>query len=251
MINGIKVTFFGGMTVLLENEAGFKILVDPYFTKNPHQVRHAYDFYDVDLIAVTHNANDHYGDTTELLINGKASLVAANDVIYRAKQECRNMVDSSRLYSTIYGDSKEFDGVSIRAVLAQHISKTEFGNGIRSFAPPLGFIIQFDNGVTYYHGGDTSLYGDMKLLRELYHPDIACLSIDRWKPRFGCVLSPREAAMAASWLGVDVVIPGHYPPGSTAPEEFKEMMRAFSPNVQLKGKMNSTFRYIPYQILDE
>ena len=91
----------------------------------------------------------------------------------------------------------------------------------------------------------------MKLLRELYHPDIACLSIDRWKPRFGCVLSPREAAMAASWLGVDVVIPGHYPPGSTAPEEFKEMMRAFSPNVQLKGKMNSPFRYIPYQILDE
>ena len=39
MINGIKVTFFGGMTVLLENEAGFKILVDPYFTKNPHRVR--------------------------------------------------------------------------------------------------------------------------------------------------------------------------------------------------------------------
>ena len=30
----------------------------------------------------------------------------------------------------------------------RHISKTEFGNGIRSFAPPLGFIIQFDNGVT-------------------------------------------------------------------------------------------------------
>ena len=185
------------------------------------------------------------------MLHSNASLVAANDVISRAKKECEGKIDEQRLYSTIYGDSKQFDGVCVRTVLAQHVSKTEFGDGICSFAPPLGFIIQFANGVTYYHGGDTSIYGDMKLLRELYHPDIACLSIDRWKPRFGCVLPPREAAMAASWLGVDVVIPGHYPPGSSAPEEFGQMMRAFAPDTVLKWEMDRPFRYIPYTILDE
>lgn len=250
-MRGIKVTFLGGMTVLLEDEVGYKVLIDPYFNKNPHQIAKASDFYDVDLIAVTHNANDHYGDTTELMIHSHASLVAANDVIFRVKQECAGSVDEQRLYSTIYGDDKQFPGVCIRAVLAQHVSKTEFGGGIRSFAPPLGFVVQFADGVTYYHGGDTSIYGDMKILRELYHPDIACLSIDRWKPRFGRVLPPREAAMAASWLGVDVVIPGHYPPDSQALEEFSQMMRAFAPDTVLKWEMNRPFRYVPYAVLDE
>lgn len=247
-MRGIKVTFYGGMTILLENEAGFKLLLDPYFNNNPHQVCKASDFYDVDLIAVTHNANDHYGDTTEILKNSNASLLACNDVVARARRECGGCVDAARLYTTIYGDEKEFDGVSVRTVLAQHISRTEYENGVASFAPPLGFVVQFENGVTYYHGGDTSIYGDMKLIRDLYRPNIACLSIDRWRPRTGKVLPPREAAMAADWLGVDVVIPGHYAPGSNAPQEFIQMMRAFAPTTQIRGEMKKPFYYIPYEV---
>lgn len=238
------------MAVLLEDERGYRVLMDPYFSKNPHQVRPVCDFYDVNLIAVTHNANDHYGDTTELLLHGHASLVGCNDVIARARKECAGKIDENRLFNTIYGDDKVFEGVCLRAVLAQHISKTEFEGEVRSFAPPLGFIVQFSDGVTYYHGGDTSLYGDMKLLRELYHPNIACLSIDRWRPRFGRVLPPREAAMAAGWLGVDVVIPGHYAPGSTAPGEFLQMMAAFAPDTQIRGEMDRTFCYVPYDIVN-
>lgn len=248
-MRGVKITFYGGMTVLLEDESGYKVLMDPYISQNPHHVTRPEEFCDVDLICVTHNANDHYGDTTRLMRDGRAALVTCSDVIARVKRECGDRVDAGRLYGTIYGDDKEFGNVCVKTVLAQHISRTEIGENLGSFAPPLGFIIRFQNGVTYYHSGDTSIFGDMKLIRELYHPDIACLSIDRWKPRQGRVLNPREAAIAASWLGVDVVIPGHYSPGSAAPEEFKDMMRAFAPDAQIRGEMDKPFLYKPYEVI--
>ena len=54
--------------------------------------------------------------------------------------------------------------------------------------------------------------------------------------------------MAADWLGVDVVIPGHYAPGSEAPQEFVQMMRAFAPTAQIRGEMKKPFYYIPYEV---
>jgi L-ascorbate metabolism protein UlaG (beta-lactamase superfamily) len=58
---------------------------------------------------------------------------------------------------------------------------------------------------TAYHAGDTALFGDMKLIGELYKPDVAMLPIgDRF------TMGPREAAYAIRLLGVKHVIPMHY-----------------------------------------
>jgi L-ascorbate metabolism protein UlaG (beta-lactamase superfamily) len=60
-------------------------------------------------------------------------------------------------------------------------------------------------GFSVYHAGDTCVFGDMKLIAELYKPDLACLPI-------GDVftMGPRETAMAIRLLGVKHVIPMHY-----------------------------------------
>jgi len=42
---------------------------------------------------------------------------------------------------------------------------------------PLGFVVTFENGLTVYLAGDTALFGDMRLIGELYAPDIAFLPI--------------------------------------------------------------------------
>jgi L-ascorbate metabolism protein UlaG (beta-lactamase superfamily) len=60
-------------------------------------------------------------------------------------------------------------------------------------------------GLTLYHAGDTCLFGDMKLIGELYKPDIACLPIGDI-----FTMGPREAAYAIRFLGVKHVIPMHY-----------------------------------------
>ena len=60
-------------------------------------------------------------------------------------------------------------------------------------------------GFSIYHAGDTAVFGDMKLIGELYKPDLAMLPIgDRF------TMGPREAAYAIRLLGVRHVIPMHY-----------------------------------------
>ena len=79
-------------------------------------------------------------------------------------------------------------------------------NGVRHYGgEPAGFIIRMPGGFTVYHAGDTAVFGDMKLIGELYKPDLAMLPIgDRF------TMGPREAAYAIRLLGVKQVIPMHY-----------------------------------------
>ncbi len=56
-----------------------------------------------------------------------------------------------------------------------------------------------------YYAGDTCLFGDMKLIGELYKPDIAFLPIgDR------ATMGPDTAAITARWLGVRQSVPMHW-----------------------------------------
>ena len=48
-----KFSYIGGMCVLVERSDGFKILFDPYLSKNKDTNRKPSEFYDVDLILVT------------------------------------------------------------------------------------------------------------------------------------------------------------------------------------------------------
>jgi L-ascorbate metabolism protein UlaG (beta-lactamase superfamily) len=60
-------------------------------------------------------------------------------------------------------------------------------------------------GFTVYHAGDTAVFGDMKLIGELYKPDVAMLPIGDL-----FTMGPREAAYAIRLLGVKHVVPMHY-----------------------------------------
>jgi L-ascorbate metabolism protein UlaG (beta-lactamase superfamily) len=70
---------------------------------------------------------------------------------------------------------------------------------------PCGYVIEFENGKRVYHAGDTNVFGDMKLIGELYRPDIALLPIGGLY-----TMSPREAALAIKLLGVKRVVPMHH-----------------------------------------
>ncbi len=85
---------------------------------------------------------------------------------------------------------------------------------------PAGLIIRTPGGLTVYHAGDTSVFGDMKLIGELYRPDLAMLPIGDL-----FTMGPREAAVAIRLLGVKDVIPMHYatfPFLTGTPEELRK-----------------------------
>jgi L-ascorbate metabolism protein UlaG (beta-lactamase superfamily) len=56
-----------------------------------------------------------------------------------------------------------------------------------------------------YHAGDTNVFSDMAIIRDLYAPKIAMLPIGDL-----FTMSPREAAYACKLLKPETVIPMHF-----------------------------------------
>ena len=75
-------------------------------------------------------------------------------------------------------------GLRITMTDARHSSSFD-DNGIVYLGEPAGFVIKLENGQTIYYAGDTALFGDMKLIGEIYKPTSrSCRSAtdSRWGP---------------------------------------------------------------------
>lgn len=69
----------------------------------------------------------------------------------------------------------------------------------------VGYVLTFSDGTVVYHAGDTNVFGDMALIRELYEPTVVMLPIgDKY------TMSPKEAVKAVELLQPQVVIPMHF-----------------------------------------
>ena len=89
---------------------------------------------------------------------------------------------------------------------------------------PAGFVIEMENDFRIYHAGDTAVFGDMRLIGELYRPDIALLPIGGHY-----TMGPREAALAVELLDVKHVLPIHYgtfPILAGTPDELRAALAA-------------------------
>lgn len=247
---GTKFTFYGAMCVLVERSDGKKLLFDPYITENPQTSVPLKDFFDIDYLFVTHNAGDHFGDSDVIMQNAKKAVLFSGKDVNRHVQRLVKL-PRERWFGTIYGDYRKLDEMTaVHTVSALHRSK-ETTNGVEASHPAFGFIVEVEPGVVYYHVGDTCLFSDMRMYRELYHPNVMTVGISSFKtPYPPCEMPAREAAFAVSYVGPDVVIPTHYPVGSTAPEEFKRHMETLAPQVTVKGGIGKPFLYIPHRIED-
>jgi L-ascorbate metabolism protein UlaG (beta-lactamase superfamily) len=82
------------------------------------------------------------------------------------------------------------------------------------------FVVEFADGRSVYHQGDTWIFGDMALIQEFYHPDIILMPV-------GAVAdgqSPRLAWIAVTrYFKPQVVIPMHYGalPGSSTEADLR------------------------------
>jgi L-ascorbate metabolism protein UlaG (beta-lactamase superfamily) len=104
------------------------------------------------------------------------------------------------------GGTVDARGIKVTMVPAIHSSGDLYGSQTPHYlGSPVGFIVEVENGFRFYYAGDTTVFGDMKLIGELYAPELALLPIGGH-----FTMGPREAAMAADLLGVRHVIPIHY-----------------------------------------
>ncbi len=182
----MQLTWLGHSCVLLSGSK--KVLIDPYIEGG--SVRET----DPDIVAVTHGHADHMGEAVAL--NRKT--VAITEIARYLKTKGLP-VESMNIGGTI-----RVDGISFTMTAALHSSFIEGAGPGFSAGAAAGFVIGMD-GVNVYHAGDTALFSDMKLIGELYHPDIALLPIGG---RF--TMGIAEAMMAATFIGAKTVIPIHY-----------------------------------------
>jgi len=181
----MRLTYLGHSCVLLSGSR--RVIVDP-FIPGGEPPRH------IDIIAVTHGHADHMGDAARL---GKP-VIAINEI---AKYLNARGVPAEGFN---IGGSVECQGVRFTLTQAVHSAwLEEAGPGVAGGAAA-GLIIVMD-GCTVYHAGDTALFSDMRLIGDLYHPDVALLPIGG---RY--TMGPAEAMMAAQLIGAPLVIPVHY-----------------------------------------
>jgi L-ascorbate metabolism protein UlaG (beta-lactamase superfamily) len=94
-----------------------------------------------------------------------------------------------------------------------------------------GYVIGMD-GLHIYHAGDTALFSDMQLIGELYRPDVALLPIGSH-----FTMGPREAMMAARFVGAPLVIPMHYSTWPKIEQDPLEFKKAVERTTDLKVKV--------------
>ncbi len=70
---------------------------------------------------------------------------------------------------------------------------------------PVGFVIELESGDRIYIAGDTGVFGDMALIREIYKPVLAILPIGDLY-----TMGPLQAAHAVKLLGVRNVLGSHW-----------------------------------------
>ncbi|HEV2990021.1 MAG TPA: MBL fold metallo-hydrolase [Candidatus Angelobacter sp.] len=75
-LNGIKITWLGHATFLIETPGGKKVIIDPWVTGNPTRPADMKDFDRIDVMLCTHGHSDHVGDAAELAKKHNPTVVA-------------------------------------------------------------------------------------------------------------------------------------------------------------------------------
>src|SRR5688500_19144047 len=130
------------------------------------------------------------------------------------------------------GGSIDIAGLRVTMTDARH-SSGYFENGQMVYmGEPAGFVVRLEDGRSLYYSGDTCLFGGMRLIGELYRPEIAFLPIgDRF------TMDPAAAARACGFLGVRQVVPmqwGTFPLLTGTPADLKKLVQPGVEVVELK-----------------
>ena len=151
---------------------GGKIIVTNPFVTNPDSPVKVPDFPKVDIILVADGHPDEVGSTHEIAMQTGAKIVTPHEMWLTYFQP-RN-VPEAQMFRSQPGDWLRQDGITIRNVNSVHGSGTaDKLNG----GSAMGFMIQFENGLTVYFAGSTALTMDMQLWGMLYKPDVAILPL--------------------------------------------------------------------------
>ncbi len=188
----LSITWLGHSTFLVVLPNGKRLVFDPWLGNPncPPAFSKPESLKPVDLILCSHGHSDHLTDVAPLARATGAPVVCIFEV---------------GLYLREKGLQQTVADVKVTMTQALHSGSIVDNGRIVYLGGASGFIVRAKDLPTIYFAGDTGIFGDMKIIRELYRPEIAFLPIGDLY-----TMGPDTAAIAAEWLGVRQVVPMHW-----------------------------------------
>ena len=185
----MKIKYLGHSAFEIDT-TGNKILIDPFLVRCPD-----YDYSKTTDIFVTHGHSDHLGKAPQIARETDASITAVFEL---AKYCSRYGVNVNGISLGGWINYKWGRAIALPAF---HSSSTD--DGVYTGCP-VGYLFEIE-GKRIFHAGDTCLNSEMKVLGEIYKPDVAILPVGGHY-----TMDIENASIAAKWIGAKTVIPMHY-----------------------------------------
>jgi len=215
---GTRITWLGHATVLVQTARGANFLIDPFISHNPKYPKEFVLPSKIDYILLTHGHGDHISDATPVAKKHGSTVVAIYELAdYIAGQGVSQTIGMN------LGGTVQLDDVAATMVDAKHSAAAQDEKGVHYVGVAAGFVLTITGGPVLYHAGDTAVFGDMSLIKDLYKPTVAMLPIGGHY-----TMGPKEAALAARLIAPEVILPLHFgtfPPLTGTPEELAALVQ--------------------------
>jgi len=179
----IEFTYMGHSTFKIKSPEGKILIIDPWVEGNPMCPDNLKKIDSLDILAFQPKVVGIYETCVWLNNKGVQNILPMNK-----------------------GGTQEVDGIKFTMVHADHSCGIQEEDGTITYGgEAAGYVIEFENGFKVYHAGDTAVFSDMKLIAEIYKPELIMIPIGDL-----FTMSPLEASYACRFLSPKYVIPMHY-----------------------------------------